>query len=37
VDLLLAALADRHRLGLLHYDHYYDAIAAGTDLRFESL
>jgi predicted nucleic acid-binding protein len=36
VDLLLAALADRHELGILHYDTDYDIIATKTDLRFES-
>ena len=37
VDLLLAALADRHGLGVLHYDHDYDLLAERTDLRFESV
>jgi predicted nucleic acid-binding protein len=37
VDLLLAALADRHRLAILHYDHDYDLIADKTDLRFASV
>jgi predicted nucleic acid-binding protein len=36
VDVLLAALADRHGLGILHYDRDYDLIAARTDLRFAS-
>jgi predicted nucleic acid-binding protein len=36
VDLLLAALADRYQLGILHYDRDYDLIAARTDLRFPS-
>lgn len=36
VDLLIAAIADRHGLGVLHYDSDYDSIAARTDLRFES-
>ena len=36
VDLLLAALAERHQLGILHYDRDYDLIAARTDLRFAS-
>jgi predicted nucleic acid-binding protein len=36
VDLLVAALADRHKLGILHYDRDYDLIAERTDLRFES-
>ncbi len=37
VDLLIAALADRHGLGLLHYDHDYDLIAEKTDLAFDSV
>jgi len=37
VDLLVAALADRHRLGVLHYDHDYDLIAEKTDLAFDSV
>ena len=35
--LLIAALADRHRLGVLHYDADYDAILEHTDLRFDSV
>jgi predicted nucleic acid-binding protein len=37
VDLLVAALADRHRVGVLHYDHDYDLIAEKTDLAFDSV
>jgi predicted nucleic acid-binding protein len=37
VDLLIAALADRHELGILHYDHDYDLIAEKTGLRFDSV
>jgi predicted nucleic acid-binding protein len=37
VDLLVAAIADRHSLGVLHYDHDYDLIAEKTDLRLESV
>jgi predicted nucleic acid-binding protein len=37
VDLLMAALADRHGLGLLHYDGDYDLIADKTDLDFTSV
>jgi hypothetical protein len=37
VDLLTAALADRHDLGILHYAHDYDVIAERTDLRFDSV
>ncbi len=36
VDLLIAALADGHGLGVLHYDSDYDLILELTDLRFES-
>jgi predicted nucleic acid-binding protein len=35
VDLLIAALADRHELGVLHCDHDYDLIADKTDLSFD--
>lgn len=37
LDLLLAALADRHRLAIIHYDRDYDVIAGRTDLRFTSI
>ncbi len=37
VDLLVAAIADRHGLGVLHYDHDYDLIAEKTDLSLESV
>jgi predicted nucleic acid-binding protein len=37
VGVLLAALAERHDLGILHYDRDYDLLAGSTDLRFESL
>lgn len=37
VDLILAALADRHRVGVLHYDRDYDIVTAKTDLRFVSV
>ncbi|HVC75455.1 MAG TPA: PIN domain-containing protein [Candidatus Micrarchaeaceae archaeon] len=36
VDILLAALADRHQFGILHYDRDYDVIGARTDLKFTS-
>ena len=36
VDLLVAAVADRYGLAVLHYDSDYDVIAGKTDLRFES-
>lgn len=37
IDILLATLADRHGLGILHYDADYDLIQTKTDLRFESV
>jgi predicted nucleic acid-binding protein len=37
VDLIVAALADRHRVGVLHYDRDFDILAAKTDLSFESV
>jgi predicted nucleic acid-binding protein len=37
VDLLVAAIADCHQLGVLHYDHDYDVIAEKTDLAFDSV
>ncbi len=37
VDLIVASVADRHGVGVLHYDHDYDTIAAKTDLRFASV
>jgi predicted nucleic acid-binding protein len=37
VDLIVAALADRHRVGVLHYDRDYDIVIAKTDLRFASV
>jgi predicted nucleic acid-binding protein len=36
VDLLVAAVADRHGAGVLH-DGDYDLIAKHTDLRFDSM
>jgi hypothetical protein len=32
----VAAIADRYRFGVLHYDRDYDLIAEKTDLDFES-
>jgi predicted nucleic acid-binding protein len=37
VDLILAAIADRHRLGILHYDADFDLLGAKTDLTFEGV
>jgi predicted nucleic acid-binding protein len=37
VDLIISALADRHGVGVLHYDRDYDTLAAKTDLRFTSV
>jgi predicted nucleic acid-binding protein len=36
-DLLVAVLADRHGVGVLHYDHHFDLLAEKTDLDFESI
>lgn len=36
VDLLIAALADVHRLAIIHYDADFDLILERTDLRFTS-
>lgn len=37
VDLMIAGAADRHGLGVLHYDHHYDFLREHTSLRFESV
>ncbi len=37
VDLLVAAVAAEHDLGVLHYDHDYDTIAQHTALSFKSV
>ena len=37
VDLILAAIADRHGLGVLHYDGDFDLLRSKTDLEFESV
>jgi predicted nucleic acid-binding protein len=37
VDVIVAAMADTNRLGILHYDGDYDLIAEKTDLRFDSV
>jgi predicted nucleic acid-binding protein len=37
VDILVAAIAERHDHGVLHYDGDYDVVRARTDLRFESV
>lgn len=37
IDLVIAAAADQHGLGVLHYDHDYDVIAAHAGLRFASV
>jgi predicted nucleic acid-binding protein len=36
-DLLVAAIADQHTLGVLHYDHDYDVISVHTSLTFDSV
>jgi predicted nucleic acid-binding protein len=37
VDLIVAALADTHQLGVLHYDNDYEILGEKTDLRFASI
>jgi predicted nucleic acid-binding protein len=37
VDLMMAAIAERHEVGVLHYDSDYDILHAKTDLRFASV
>ena len=37
VNVMIAAIADRHEVGILHYDGDYDRILERTDLRFESV
>lgn len=37
VDLIMAAIADRHGLGVLHYDRDYEVILERTDLSFGSV
>lgn len=37
VDLIISALADRHGVGVLHYDRDYDTLTTRTDLRFTSV
>lgn len=36
-DLIVAALAERHDAGVIHYDRDFDLIAEHTDLSFESV
>jgi len=37
INLLLAAVADQHRLAVLHYDHDFDTIRQHTPLRYRSV
>ena len=37
VDVIVAAIADTHGLGILHYDSDYDLLAEKTDLSYESV
>ena len=37
VDLLIAAIAHVHRVGVLHYDRDFDLIRTKTSLRFQSV
>jgi predicted nucleic acid-binding protein len=36
-DVLTSALADRHGVAVLHYDHHFDLIAERTDLVYDSI
>jgi len=36
-DLLIAVLADRHGIGVLHYDKDFDVILEHTSLRYDSV
>ena len=36
-DLIVAAAADRHGFGILHYDAHFDLVAERTDLEFDSV
>lgn len=36
VDLIIAGLADRHEIGVLHYDADYDVVLDKTNLEFDS-
>jgi predicted nucleic acid-binding protein len=37
VDLIMAAVAERHDVGVLHYDGDYDILNTKTDLDFQSV
>jgi hypothetical protein len=37
VDVIIAAVADAHELGILHYDSDYDLIAEKTNLLYDSV
>ena len=37
VDLMMAAIAERHGIGVLHYDGDYEILGTRTDLRFTSV
>jgi predicted nucleic acid-binding protein len=36
IDLMIAGLADRHDIGVLHYDKDFDLLLDRTDLEFDS-
>jgi hypothetical protein len=36
-DVIIAAMADTHEVGILHYDSEYDLITEKTDLRYDSV
>lgn len=37
VDVMIAAIAERHEIGVLHYDSHYDMLVEKTDLDFHSV
>jgi predicted nucleic acid-binding protein len=37
VDLIMAVIAERHHIGVLHYDGDYDILADKTDVNFASV
>lgn len=37
IDVLIASIADRHGLAVLHYDHAFDHIVKRTNLRYQSV
>jgi predicted nucleic acid-binding protein len=37
IDIVIAAVADHHNVGVLHYDSDFDVLAEKTDLEFHSV